>query len=63
MALEAAANTLRAEKLVKSFSGRRVVNEVSVKIEKGASSPIPETYGSAGRSSPLCRCTSARARE
>ena len=35
MALEAAANTLRAEKLVKSFSGRRVVNEVSVKIEKG----------------------------
>ena len=35
MALETAANTLRAEKLVKSFSGRRVVNEVSVKIEKG----------------------------
>ena len=35
MALEAAANTLRAEKLVKSFSGRRVVHEVSVKIETG----------------------------
>ena len=35
MAVETHANTLRAEKLVKSFSGRRVVNEVSVTIEKG----------------------------
>ncbi len=28
-------STLRAEKLVKSFGGRRVVDEVSLKIEKG----------------------------
>mgnify|MGYP002565028660 CR=1 FL=1 len=32
---EKAATLLRAEKLVKAFGGRRVVNEVSVEIKKG----------------------------